>query len=184
MPWLKKGLPPHQTALAMVGVKAGQTALVMGAAEPGVAAEVAKVTGLSGRTVVAAEGHESRRRIDSAAAEVGTLVEFEDAALASLPFETGLFDVVAIAIDWLRAHEADRIRCTTEAFRVLRPGGRVIVLIRAERPGLLGRMRTATVPAGIADEACAYLTTAGCRAVRLLAESAGVAYVEGVKPAT
>jgi len=182
MPWLRKGPPPRQTALAMIGAKPGQTVLVMGSADTELAAEVAKVTGLNGRTVVADQGADARRRVEAAAAAVGTLIEFEDAAAGALPFEPDVFDVVAIVVDWVALGEADRHRTAAEACRVARPGGRVLILIRAPRSRLLGRVRTPVVPAGAADHACAWLTAAGSNAVRLLAEADGVAYVEGVKP--
>jgi ubiquinone/menaquinone biosynthesis C-methylase UbiE len=182
MPWLRKGPPPHQTALAMIGAKAGQTVLVMGSADAGLAAEVAKVTGLNGRTVVADRGADAGRRVEAAAAAVGTLIEFEDTGVDTVPFEPDVFDVVAIVVDWVALDEADRHRTAAEACRVARPGGRVLMLIRAPRSGLLGRMRTPVVPAGAADDACERLTAAGSKAVRLLAEADGVAYVEGVKP--
>ena len=48
---LKKSESSHATALAMVGAKAGQSVVVLGADGP-LAAAIGLVTGLNGRTVV------------------------------------------------------------------------------------------------------------------------------------
>ena len=182
MPLFKKGLPPHQTALAMIGAKPGQDVLMLGSTDAALAAELGKVTGLNGRTVVVDEGHGARQLVEAAAAAIGTLVDFEEAAVHTLPFDANVFDVVTIAVDWIALSDADRSRSASEACRVARPGGRVLILIRAPRVGMLGRLRTPVVPSGAADDACTRLTAAGTKAVRLLAEAGGVAYVEAVKP--
>jgi SAM-dependent methyltransferase len=166
----------------MIGAKAGQSALVMGSADVALAAEVARVTGLNGRTVIAAQGGDAGRRLETAAANAGALVEFEDTALGALPFDADGFDVVAVVVDWVGLGDADRTRFTTEAVRVVRPGGRVLILIKAARHGVLGRLRMPEVSAEDVDGACRRLTAAGARAVRLLAKAEGVAYVEAVKP--
>ena len=74
--WFRSGLPPHQTALAMIGAKTGQTVLFLGGRQPGVVAEIARVTGLNGRTVVVESDPSLCGRVEAAAAEAGTLVEF------------------------------------------------------------------------------------------------------------
>jgi hypothetical protein len=51
MKWLRPGPPPFQTDLAMIGAKSGQHVLVLGAGEGGLAAALAGVTGLNGRTL-------------------------------------------------------------------------------------------------------------------------------------
>jgi ubiquinone/menaquinone biosynthesis C-methylase UbiE len=184
MPLFRKGPPPHQTALAMIGVKPGQAVLMVGSAEAALGAEVARVTGLNGRTVVADRGDDARRRIEAAATAAGALIEFEDAGLTLLPFDSNLFDVVAVAVDWVALDDSERSRCAAEAYRVTRPGGRMLILIRAPRVGVMGRLRPPAVPAGAADDARERLAASGCRAVRLLAEADGVAYVEAVKQQT
>lgn len=180
--WFRSGLPPHQTALAMLGVKAGQTAVFLGAGDADLAAEIARITGLNGRTLLVDQGEPARRKVDAAAGRAGALVEFADAPVTSVADEgRDTFDLAAITMDrWSHLAADERRRCVGEAFRLVRPGGRIVIVLRAGKGGWLGKAKT--VPRELADEALALLTAAGSRAVRVLGELPGTTYVEGVKP--
>jgi SAM-dependent methyltransferase len=178
--WFRSGLPPHQTALAMIGAKTGQTVLFLGGRQPGVVAEIARVTGLNGRTVVAESDPSLCGRVEAAAAEAGTLVEFVATAPAGLPDTTGAYDIVAITTNWSELGSAGRADLVTGAFRLVRPGGRIIVVLASGSKPLVGK--PAKVPQAVAREAESLLTASGSRAVRVLAEVPGTTYVEGVRP--
>ncbi len=67
----------------------------------------------------------------------------------------------------------------TEAVRILKPGGRVLVISALPASGLaavLGRG-----PTGPAFDATPALEAGGCRFVRLLGEREGLRFVEGMK---
>ena len=179
MALFRKGLSPHQTALAMIGAKAGGSALVLGADDPPLAAEVALVTGLNGRTLVVDPDPEAEARVEAAGGRAGALVEFQRAPLAMLPFDADSFDVVVMPGLAARA-SGDRAAVVAEGFRVARPGGRVVIVAREKRPGLFGVVSTGALvlDAGIATS---LLSEAGARAVRRLASQNGVAYYEGRK---
>lgn len=179
--WFRSGLPPHQTALAMLGAKAGQAAVFLGSADPDLAAEIGRVTGLNGRTVVVDDADRAETRVAAAAARAGALVEFENQS----PSESGLdgdqFDVAAITISsWMEFPERRRAACIGEALRLVRPGGRVVIVISAGRAG--GFFGSKAVPRAVADEALALLATTGARAARVLAEVPGTTYVEAARP--
>ena len=96
MSLFKKGLSPHQTALAMIGAKAGSSVLVIGASDLELAAEVAAVTGLNGRTLLVDPDPAVAAKAEAAGGKAGGLIEFQRAPLAMLPIDAETFDVVVL----------------------------------------------------------------------------------------
>jgi ubiquinone/menaquinone biosynthesis C-methylase UbiE len=176
--WFRKGLSPHHTALAMIGAKPGDRVLMLGAADPGLAAEVALVTGLNGSTTVCDPVATARANVEAAARDAGALVEFEDAPLTALPAADGSFDV-AVLLGTAPPAGTHASAVCVEAMRVLRPGGRLIV-IEGTKAGGFFRAKP-SVPRRPAPEILALLDEIGTRARRELADVDGVAYYEGRK---
>ena len=181
MKWLNPNPRPYQTALAMIGAKPGQQILMLGAGNGEVAAALAGVTGLNGRTLVVDTAPEARSAVERAAADAGVLVEFEQVTWTRLPSETGVFDVVVVN-QQLREVNADAAARLAEAIRVVRTGGRVVVIEGVKPTGWRGRLAPARQPAVPADALRDLLTGTGLRAARVLAQAEGVTYVEGSKP--
>lgn len=176
--WFRRGLSPHHTALAMIGAKPGDRVVMIGAANPGLAAEVALVTGLNGSMTVCDPAATARASVDAAARTAGALIEFEAAPLTALPAADGSYDV-AVLIGAAPPAGADPSAVFLEAMRVLRPGGRVIVIEGTETGGFL--RSKPSVPRRPAHEILALLDDIGTRARRELADVDGVAYYEGRK---
>jgi ubiquinone/menaquinone biosynthesis C-methylase UbiE len=173
---LKKSESSHATALAMVGAKAGQSVVVLGADGP-LAAAIGLVTGLNGRTVVVDGAEGAAARVQAAADNAGALLEFVSAAPAATTFDAATFDV-AVVRTGLAARGADeRTRIMIEAFRVTREGGRVVVIEGAKRASLFGGRE----PRLDSDQIQMLLAAAGGRAVRELADAENVLYVESRK---
>lgn len=180
MSLFRAGPSPHQTALAMVGVKPGKTAVVVGAGDGALAAELALITGLNGRTVVIDAREAARGTVEAAAGRAGALVEFEPGQPTRLPVDAGAADVAVL--NRLLGGAADRAAVASEAVRVIRPGGRIIVLEGEPRRGLMARLSRPQGPPPLQGAVvCDLLRQAGLRAVRVLADADGVTYVEGVK---
>lgn len=181
--WFREGPSPFQTVLAMIGIKPGGTAVVLGAGDGTLAAELAGVTGLNGRTLVIDPSSDAEARVAKAAANAGRLVEFETAPLARLDAELAGVDVCVVNCQLGPQGRAapDILR---EAVRILRPGGRVVVIEGTPKKGLLGFGRSAGPPPMPGEEVCRLLADAGLRAARVLGEERGVTYIEGVKPGT
>jgi ubiquinone/menaquinone biosynthesis C-methylase UbiE len=179
--WFRKGLSPHHTALAMIGAKPGDRIVVIGATAPDLAAEIALVTGLNGSTIVLDENDE-RAIVDAAARKAGALVDFQQASSTTLPFETGSIDVVVLGVNLGTKDAGQRTAAVDEAMRVLRPGGRIIVIEGARSAGMLSSLREKPRRLG-ADEALELLDRAGYRARRQLADVEGVAFYEARKSA-
>ena len=102
--------------------------------------------------------------------------------MSSLPFEPGSFDVVVARNAFPAIPAEARAAVVAEIARVVRGGGRCIViddLPRGALGGLIGGHRAETASPGAA--AVALLAGGGFRGVRTLAEREGFVFVEGVK---
>jgi SAM-dependent methyltransferase len=117
-------------------------------------------------------------------------VEVTRAPFGMWPYDEGSFDVAVIAHLLPSLTPDVRVRCMSEVLRVLRPGGRAVVIEPAPRGGLAallaaGGSRTAGGSgAGPTYEGPVHaLKEAGFAAVRLLAETDGVLYAEGIRRA-
>lgn len=172
------------TGFAMVGARSGDHVLVLGAPsarDAALAAEIAAITGLNGRTVVVDVGTEARTRVETAAAKAGVLLEFEWAPITMLPLGSGEFDIAVINHQLVHQDGRNRVACCEEAFRVVKPRGRVVVIEGLRRPGLFGLLPSRE-PGLPADESRAALMAAGARATRILADVDGVIYIEALRP--
>jgi SAM-dependent methyltransferase len=182
MRWLRKpaGDP---LAVSMSGIKLGDRLLVLGVSDVPLATALAAKAGLTGRACVLDESDDLRTRAASTIEQEGVLVESFCAPLVSLPFDDESFDVVVLRNVLRAADPASRPHALAEVHRVVRPGGRCIVIDDAPRSGigaLVGGHRTEGQYAG--GGAAALLAAAGFRAARTLAERDGLVFVEGVKP--
>ena len=163
----------------MIGAKAGGSVVVIGAAGPAVAAEVALVTGLNGRTLVIVPRGIAPAVVEKAATEAGALVDIETSDLASLPVADGAFDIAVISDADVDASLDGVIR---EAARVVRAGGRVVVVKGRKVTGLRKLLSgSASDTAAADDRILSLLSGAGLRGTRLLGLAEGVSYFEGTK---
>jgi len=179
MGWLRKSAP-FDAALHMVGPKAGNRVLLVGARDAGLAARVAAVTGLNGSATVLLPSEARRGEVESAAAQEGALVEVVTAPGARLPFDEGTLDLAVI--DAATEDSGSRPETIAEALRVVRPGGRVVVVLGARRTGVLhGFLRDRTAPSPGTDAMMALLSRAGARGVRVLASLEGRTFIEGAR---
>ena len=137
MPWLKKSTSEPLT-VAMSGIKLADRVLVIGCADPVLIARLAIKSGLTGRAC-AVDAVESRVAQTAQTVErEGALVESATAPLTALPYDPASFDVVVLR-DVLGPAPADeRPAILEQALRVLRPGGRAVVIETAARAGLGG----------------------------------------------
>lgn len=180
MKLFRPGASPHQTALAMVGAKAGSAVVIIGAEDPAFSAEVALVTGLNGRTLIVVASADAQPRVEAAATNAGALVDIETAAPTSLPAADGAFDIAVVT--GLAHISANLDEVVREAARVVRPGGRVVVIHGRKVGGLkklIGSAAAETDPAG--EGIVGALSRAGLRGTRKLGSEEGISYFEGTK---
>jgi ubiquinone/menaquinone biosynthesis C-methylase UbiE len=176
---------PHMLTIGMTGVKLGDRLLQIGCADGGRLAALAAKVGLSGRAVVVASDESEAARATKGAAAAGVLIEVEVRRASSLAFADGDFDLAVVddtGALLARLSEDDRAGMVQELFRVLRPGGRAMVIGAGVRSGL-GALLTKS-PVGSGLDAAALLQSGPFRSVRTLAEREGLTFVEGLKPRT
>jgi ubiquinone/menaquinone biosynthesis C-methylase UbiE len=178
---------PYLLVVSMTGAKLGDQLLLVGCAQSERLGAVAAKVGLSGRALLVAPDESSAERGRKGAANAGVLVDVEIAPPMRLPatgdeFDLAVVDDTAGLLGTMRAE--DRVAAIRELARVLRPGGRVIVIGAVTRGGLGALLtRTQSGPPFVASgDAIKALEADGFRAVRTLAEREGLVFVEGIKP--
>ena len=144
MRWLRKSqLDP--LAVTMSGVKLADRLLVLGGSDTALIGALAGKAGLTGRTVVVDASPAVTSASATAVERDGHLIESFTAPWSMLPFDPHAFDVVVVR-DVLNAlSPEERLRCAQEVHRVLRPGGRAVV-IEGKTQSLLGGLLGATPP--------------------------------------
>lgn len=174
---------PYMLIVGMAGVKMGDRILQIGCGDGGALAAVAAKVGLSGRAVAVVPDADSAERARRGAAAQGVLVEVELASDTALPADGAEFDLVIVddAQRQFAALDAGTQETTTrEALRVLKPGGRCLVITVLPAAGLTAMLgRGSTAPAFDPTPA---LNAGGFRFVRTLGEREGLRFIEGVKP--
>ena len=184
MAWFRKSaLEP--LAVTMAGVKLGDRLLVLGGSDTALAAALAAKSGLTGRACVLDAAESVARTVAAAVERQGALVESFSGAWGMLPFEPHSFDVVVIRSVLERLDAESRVRALREAHRVLRPGGRTVVIEDTGRGGAAALFGGARRDAGYERSGGAghALEAAGFRGVRPLAQREGQLFVEGIKAA-
>jgi SAM-dependent methyltransferase len=173
-----------QLAVSMAGVKLGDRLLVVGCVDPRLIAQLAIKTGLTGRAFAIDEDE----RTVAAAAEIvsqeGALIETATAPWGAAPLEAESFDVAVVRDLLPHLTAAAREACLNEVRRILRPGGRCLVIDGKGRGRLIADVRSgpAAPDYRAADSPVRALTAQGFRAARILAEREGLLFAEAVKP--
>lgn len=165
--WLR-GDPGHYDLLTrMIGARLGDRMLACGTGDAGLVAALGKVTGLSGRAVAYASSADEVARVRAASERAGVLVEIVEGPPDGLPFSEGDFDLVLV--DAVSAPVATLL---PELRRVLRAGGRIVLVVREKVAG-------APAPADV------QAATAGhFKGARVLFDRDGYGIVEALKGRT
>jgi SAM-dependent methyltransferase len=172
--------------MAMIGVRLGERVLQLGVDDPWLTGAIAAKAGLTGQAAVAVTTDAAAGKAHGAAADAGTLLDVHVTPMNRLPFDASAFDVIVVhSMNGLVAtlDDATRMGMAGECLRVLRHGGRLIVIEPGRGAGLSGLLRRAGGAAAFERQggAAAVLAAAGFRAVRVLAEREGYRFTEGIK---
>jgi hypothetical protein len=171
--------PLHVT---MTGVRMGERFLQIGCDDASLLGGLAAKVGLSGGCTVLVFDEQAASRARAVGVRIGALIDVRIVGPGAFgPEPTGV-DMVVVDDTrgtFARMRDTDRQAALNEARRVLREGGRIEMVERVAVTGLLGGHITR--PDGYTAEA--NLAAAGFKPVRMLAEKAGVRFVEGLKGA-
>jgi SAM-dependent methyltransferase len=169
--------------VSMSGVGRGERVLQVNVDDARVAGAIAARPGLNGQAAIVTFDEAGAVRARRAVADAGALAEVTVHAPESLPFDAGSFDAAVLHNrgHWLAAPDAAAgRRAAAECLRVLRAGGRALVVEIGAPTGLLASLRGGGQP-GPGEPTEQILLAAGFRAVRVLADRDGYRFVEGVK---
>lgn len=184
-----KGDDPYTLVVGMTGVKMGDRLVQIGCANAARLAAIAAKVGLSGRAVAIVPDEGAANSVRQGAERAGVLVEIEESPPTNLPVDDDAFDVAIVddtggLLGTLRAE--DRVAAVRELLRIVRPGGRAMIMGAAPRGGLGALLtRTQSGPSFAASgDAILALQADGFASVRTLAEREGLVFVEGLKART
>ena len=172
--------------ITMTGVRMGERVLQVGVHDAALTGTLAARPGLSGHAAIVTLSETAADLARRACEQVGALADVIVTTPASPQIDGGAFDAAIVhdADPALAALEPDaRVALFRECHRVLRVGGRMIVIDSLPRTGLaalLSRSTTAAEPPPVTAITGA-LAAAGFRPVRLLAERESYRFVEGLK---
>jgi ubiquinone/menaquinone biosynthesis C-methylase UbiE len=181
--WLKKAAGVEPLAVAMSGVKLGDRLLVVGCGDQRLIAQLGAKAGLTGRACALDEDPARAEHAQAAAEREGVLVESLAAPWTQLPIDAASFDVVVVRDVFGAIELHRRAALAGEVLRVLRPGGRCVVVEGGARGGLgaLFHGRAGSADYASSGGAPHALSAAGFKAVRELAQRDGLCFTEGVK---
>lgn len=174
---------PFTLVVGMTGIKMGDRFIQVGCADAARLCAIAGKVGLSGRAAAVVPDAPTGARIEKSASRAGVLVEVAVSPMARLPVEDDAFDLVLVddtALAFSQATDADRAAAVQEATRVLRQGGRLMVLGNVPQGGLAGALSGSS--AVRSTDPSPVLLANGYRTVRVLAERDGLIFYEGMKP--
>ena len=169
--------------VTMTGVRMGERALQIGIDDPSLAGAIAAKVGLSGHAAIAVGDDPAAAKARAAAAMAGVLVDVRVTPFGSLPFPSDAFDAIvlhATAGVLPPLEGAAAVAMLREGHRVLRAGGRIVVLEGSPRRGIAAWFRGRQPPPQPGAAAGA-LGAAGFRAARPLADREGCRFTEGLK---
>lgn len=128
----------RRTAVRLSGAKEGSAILDCATGTGDLALAFKRKVGPTGRVVGTDFCPEMLESAPSKATKAGLQVEFQVADALALPFADDSFDVASIAFGIRNVD--DPVKCLKEMARVVRPGGRVVVLEFGQPTGAFGAL--------------------------------------------
>ncbi len=118
----------REKILSFVDLKPGEAVLDVGCGTGSLAMVAKRHVGLTGAVYGVDASPEMLVRAAKKASKAGLAVTFENAAAQALPFPDGQFDAVTSTLMLHHLPREGRKQCAREMRRVLKPGGRVLVV--------------------------------------------------------
>lgn len=182
MALLPRKTDPYMLPVGMASVKLGDRLAQIGCADGGRLGAIAAKVGLSGHAAAFMPDEAAAVRARKGAAAHGVLIEVEVTPPTRLSAEDGTFNIVIVDDSGgllATMNDAERAATIREALRVLKPGGRVLVIGSIPRSGLSGLLSRG--PNGPEFDPRPSLEANGFKFARILGEREGQRFTEGVK---
>ena len=175
---------PYALHVSMAGIKMGDAFLQLGCGDGRLLAALGTKVGLTGSACAVDESVDLTERAQKKALHEGALVDVKEAPLNALPYQAETFDLIIVREHLSSMSPERRVGCVQEAFRVLRSGGRCMVIEPSPRGGLAAILikRTVDPHHSTAKATERALEAEGFKGIRRLAEREGTAFIEGIKP--
>jgi ubiquinone/menaquinone biosynthesis C-methylase UbiE len=175
-------------AVSMSSVRPGERVLQIGVNDPRIVHAIASKVGITGLATIIVPNESSAQKLQASSGDRSSMVEPRVEPLDRLPLEDGVYDVAIIHnMEGLLASldSPAREQAIRESRRILRPGGRLIVLETGRQSGMRaifggGPKREPQYEA--AGGTMAVLQSAGFTAVRELGDRDGYRFIEGLRP--
>jgi ubiquinone/menaquinone biosynthesis C-methylase UbiE len=174
---------PHALVVGMTGAKLGDRLAQIGCVDGARMAAIAAKVGVSGRAQTIVSDQTAAERARKGAALAGVPVQIDVAPLTKMPAADAAFDLVVVddtAGLFASVPPQRRLSVVGEIFRILCPGGRVVVIGPQARGGMIGaifsRLESPTF------HVARSLTREGFGSVRTLAERDELTFVAAIKP--
>jgi SAM-dependent methyltransferase len=181
--WFRRKTPAAEPLpVTMTSVKLGDRFLAVGVRDTALVAALAAKTGLTGTACAVDADADAVTRAAAAIEAAGALADVTRAPWGMWPYDEGSFDVALIRDLLPTLSSGHRSQCVSEVLRVLRAGGRAVVIEPAPRGGFGALVSRHNVDANYRGPLQA-LRDEGFAAVRELANRDGVLYAEGIKKA-
>jgi ubiquinone/menaquinone biosynthesis C-methylase UbiE len=170
-------------AVSMTSVRPGERVLQIGANDPAIVHAIANKAGITGLATIVVPNDGLAARVRGYSGEDASSTDVRIEPLDRLPFEDRAYDAVILhnTEGLLRNFDPHlRQQALHEWLRVLRVGGRLIVLDAGRPTGMLGLLAGGRRES--ADATTSALQMAGFTSVRVLGDREGYRFVEGVRP--
>jgi ubiquinone/menaquinone biosynthesis C-methylase UbiE len=118
----------RERMVGLAELRPGESVLDMGCGTGSVAIAAARRVGEHGTVVGIDASLQMLARAERKAAKAGATIVFRHAPVQALPFPDAAFDVVLSTVMMHHLPRAARAQCLKEARRVLKPGGRLLVI--------------------------------------------------------